>query len=207
PVRTLPDRARPTGSERADPLRHRPGGRDGPPEPHPRRGRGSARRRSRGSRRRRVRGGRRRMVRAVASAPGGPLLPGPLAGIRVIDCSAVLSGPMATMMLADQGADVIKVEQPGVGDYLRLSPFSRGGLGAFFVNGNRGKRAITLDLHQPRGRELLLSLVRGADVFVQNFRPGAVEKLGIAEADLRAVRPDLVYVSISGFGESGPYAR
>jgi len=114
---------------------------------------------------------------------------------------------MATMMLADQGADVIKVEQPGVGDYLRLSPFSRGGLGAFFVNGNRGKRAITLDLHQPRGRELLLSLVRGADVFVQNFRPGAVEKLGIAEADLRAVRPDLVYVSISGFGESGPYAR
>jgi crotonobetainyl-CoA:carnitine CoA-transferase CaiB-like acyl-CoA transferase len=83
----------------------------------------------------------------------------------------------------------------------------RGGLGAFFVNGNRGKRAITLDLHQPRGRELLLALVRGADVFVQNFRPGAVERLGIAEPDLRAVRPDLVYVSISGFGESGPYAK
>jgi len=133
-------------------------------------------------------------------------MPGPLAGIRVIDCSAVLSGPMATMLLADQGADVIKVEQPGIGDYLRLSPFSRGGLGAFFVNGNRGKRAITLDLHQARGRELLLSLVRGADVFVQNFRPGAVERLGIAEPDLRAVRADLVYVSISGFGESGPYA-
>jgi len=131
---------------------------------------------------------------------------GPLAGIRVIDCSAVLSGPMATMMLADQGADVIKVEQPGIGDYLRLSPFSRGGLGAFFVNGNRGKRAITLDLRQPRGRDLLLALVRGADVFVQNFRPGAVERLGIAEPDLRAVRPELVYVSISGFGESGPYA-
>jgi crotonobetainyl-CoA:carnitine CoA-transferase CaiB-like acyl-CoA transferase len=134
-------------------------------------------------------------------------MPGPLAGIRVIDCSAVLSGPMATMLLADQGADVIKVEQPGIGDYLRLSPFSRGGLGAFFVNGNRGKRAITLDLHQPRGRELLLSLVRAADVFVQNFRPGAVERLGIAESDLRAVRPDLVYVSISGFGETGPYAK
>jgi len=134
-------------------------------------------------------------------------MPGPLAGIRVIDCSAVLSGPMATMMLADQDADVIKVEQPGIGDYLRLSPFARGGLGAFFVNGNRGKRAITLDLRAPRGREILLALVRGADVFVQNFRPGAVERLGIAEPDLRAVRPDLIYVSISGFGESGPYAR
>jgi crotonobetainyl-CoA:carnitine CoA-transferase CaiB-like acyl-CoA transferase len=131
---------------------------------------------------------------------------GPLAGVRVVDCSAVLSGPLATMLLADQGAEVIKVEAPGLGDVLRLSPFSRGGLGAFFANGNRGKRAITIDLRQPRGRELLLGLCRGADVFVQNFRPGAVERLGIAEPDLRAVRPDLVYVSISGFGESGPYA-
>jgi crotonobetainyl-CoA:carnitine CoA-transferase CaiB-like acyl-CoA transferase len=131
---------------------------------------------------------------------------GPLTGIRIVDCSAVLSGPLATMLLADQGADVVKVEPPGLGDVLRLSPFSRGGLGAFFVNGNRGKRSIALDLRQPRGRALLLDLVRGADVFVQNFRPGAVERLGIAEADLRAVAPDLVYVSISGFGESGPYA-
>jgi len=131
---------------------------------------------------------------------------GPLAGVRVVDCSAVLSGPLATMLLADQGAEVIKVEAPGLGDVLRLSPFSRGGLGAFFVNGNRGKRAITIDLKQPRGRELLLGLCRGADVFVQNFRPGAVERLGIAEPDLRRVQPDLVYVSISGFGESGPYA-
>jgi crotonobetainyl-CoA:carnitine CoA-transferase CaiB-like acyl-CoA transferase len=131
---------------------------------------------------------------------------GPLAGVRVVDCSAVLSGPLATMLLADQGAEVIKVEAPGLGDVLRLSPFSRGGLGAFFANGNRGKRAITIDLQQPRGRALLLDLCRDADVFVQNFRPGAVERLGIAEPDLRAVRPDLVYVSISGFGESGPYA-
>jgi crotonobetainyl-CoA:carnitine CoA-transferase CaiB-like acyl-CoA transferase len=133
-------------------------------------------------------------------------MPGPLHGVRIVDCSAVLSGPLATMILADQGAEVIKVEAPGLGDVLRLSPFSRGGLGAFFVNGNRGKRAITIDLRRPRGRELLLALCRDADVFVQNFRPGAVERLGIAEPDLRAVRPDLVYVSISGFGESGPYA-
>jgi crotonobetainyl-CoA:carnitine CoA-transferase CaiB-like acyl-CoA transferase len=134
-------------------------------------------------------------------------MPGPLAGIRIVDCSAILSGPLATMILADQGAEVVKVEPPGIGDLLRLSPFARGGLGAFFANGNRGKRAITLDLRQARGRELLLSLVRDADVFVQNFRPGAVERLGIAEADLRRVAPDLVYVSISGFGESGPYAN
>jgi crotonobetainyl-CoA:carnitine CoA-transferase CaiB-like acyl-CoA transferase len=133
-------------------------------------------------------------------------MPGPLAGVRIVDCSAVLSGPLATMILADQGAEVIKVEPPGLGDLLRLSPFARGGLGAFFANGNRGKRSIALDLRQPRGREILLSLVRGADVFVQNFRPGAVERLGVAETDLRAVAPDLVYVSISGFGESGPYA-
>jgi crotonobetainyl-CoA:carnitine CoA-transferase CaiB-like acyl-CoA transferase len=131
---------------------------------------------------------------------------GPLAGVRIVDCSAVLSGPLATMMLADQGAEVIKVEPPGIGDVMRLSPFARGGLGAFFANGNRGKRSIVLDLHQPRGRELLLDLVRRADLFVQNFRPGAVERLGIAEPDLRAVRPDLIYVSISGFGETGPYA-
>jgi crotonobetainyl-CoA:carnitine CoA-transferase CaiB-like acyl-CoA transferase len=133
-------------------------------------------------------------------------MPGPLAGIKIVDCSAILSGPLATMILADQGAEVVKVEPPGIGDLLRLSPFARGGLGAFFANGNRGKRAIALDLRQPRGRELLLALVRDADVFVQNFRPGAVERLGIAEADLRRVAPDLVYVSISGFGESGPYA-
>jgi crotonobetainyl-CoA:carnitine CoA-transferase CaiB-like acyl-CoA transferase len=133
-------------------------------------------------------------------------MPGPLDGIRIVDCSAILSGPLATMILADQGADVIKVEPPGIGDLLRLSPFSRGGLGAFFVNGNRGKRSIALDLRQPRGREILLDLVRRADVFIQNFRPGAAKRLGIAEADLRAVAPDLVYVSISGFGEDGPYA-
>jgi crotonobetainyl-CoA:carnitine CoA-transferase CaiB-like acyl-CoA transferase len=132
-------------------------------------------------------------------------MPGPLAGIRVVDVSAILAGPLATMMLADQGADVIKVEPPGLGDLLRLSPFRRNGMGAFFANGNRGKRSVVLDLRKPRGREVLLELVKRADVFVQNFRPGAVERLGIAEPDLRALRPDLVYVSISGYGESGPY--
>lgn len=123
-----------------------------------------------------------------------------------MDLSAILSGPLATMILADQGAEVVKVEPPGLGDLMRLSPFSRGGLGAFFVNGNRGKRSLAVDLRDPRGRDLVLRLCRGADVFVQNFRPGAVERLGLGEDAVRAVSPDVVYVSISGFGESGPYA-
>jgi len=132
-------------------------------------------------------------------------VPGPLAGIRVVDVSAIVSGPLATMMLADQGAEVIKVEPPGVGDLMRTGAFRRGGLSAFFANANRGKRSIVLDLGVPEGRDALLRLVREADVFVQNFRPGAVERLGIAESDLRPLAPDLVYVSISGYGESGPY--
>jgi len=132
-------------------------------------------------------------------------MPGSLDGIRIVDASAILSGPLATMILADQGAEVVKVEPPGIGDLLRLSPFRRGNLGAFFVNGNRGKRSVVLDLHKPRARDVLLRLVEDADVFVQNFRPGAVERLGIAEPDLRRVKPDLIYCSISGYGESGPY--
>ena len=132
-------------------------------------------------------------------------MPGPLDGIRVVDVSAILAGPLATMILADQGADVIKVEPPGIGDLLRLAPYRREGLSGFFANGNRGKRSVALDLKNPKGRDVLLRMVERADVFVQNFRPGAVERLGIAESDLRAVRPDLIYVSVSGYGESGPY--
>jgi crotonobetainyl-CoA:carnitine CoA-transferase CaiB-like acyl-CoA transferase len=134
-------------------------------------------------------------------------MPGPLAGIRVIDCSAIVSGPFATMMLADQGADVIKVEPPGIGDLMRIGPFRRGNLSAFYLNCNRGKRAVCIDLQKPEGRDVLLDLVRSADVFVQNFRPGAVERLGIAEPDLRKLNPELLYVSISGYGETGPYAK
>jgi crotonobetainyl-CoA:carnitine CoA-transferase CaiB-like acyl-CoA transferase len=133
-------------------------------------------------------------------------MPGPLDGVRIIDFSAIVSGPLSTMMLADQGAEVIKVESPGFGDLMRVGAFRRGGLSAFYANANRGKRAITLDVQKPRGRELFLKLVEGADVLVQNFRPGAVERLGIGEPDCRKVNPDLIYVSISGFGDSGPYS-
>jgi crotonobetainyl-CoA:carnitine CoA-transferase CaiB-like acyl-CoA transferase len=131
---------------------------------------------------------------------------GPLSGTRIIDLTAMLSGPWATMILGDQGADVIKVEPPGRGDHTRALGNRRGGLPANFVNINRSKRSVTIDLKKPEGRDLLLRLARTADVVVQNFRPGVVERLGIAEPDLRAHNPKLVYVSISGFGESGPYA-
>ncbi len=119
----------------------------------------------------------------------------------------MVSGPVATMILGDQGADVIKVERPGQGDLTRGMGATRGGLAPLFVTTNRSKRSLALDLKQPRGLELLRRLVAGADVFVQNFRPGRAERMGIGQAALREVRPDLVYVSISGFGESGPYAH
>ncbi len=133
-------------------------------------------------------------------------MPGPMEGVRIIDCSAVISGPLATMMLADQGADVIKIEPPASGDITRSPWFARGGISALFANANRGKRSVALDLQTPRGQEVLKKLIRKADVFVQNFRPGAMERLGLGETQIRAVNPNIVYVSISGFGDSGPYA-
>jgi crotonobetainyl-CoA:carnitine CoA-transferase CaiB-like acyl-CoA transferase len=132
-------------------------------------------------------------------------MPGPLSGVRVVDASAVVSGPLATMMLADQGADVIKVEAPGIGEVMRVGTYARGGMAALFANCNRGKRSIVLDLRQERGREIAHRLVERADVFVQNWRPGAAERLGLGEAELRRLNPELIYVSISGFGDSGPY--
>ena len=132
-------------------------------------------------------------------------MPGPLAGIRIVDVSAIVSGPLATMLLADQGADVIKVEAPGIGDFMRLGPFRRGNLSAFFANNNRGKRSLVVDLAKPRAREIVRELVRRADVFVQNWRPGAAERLGLGPDELRASNPGLIYASISGYGDSGPY--
>jgi crotonobetainyl-CoA:carnitine CoA-transferase CaiB-like acyl-CoA transferase len=131
---------------------------------------------------------------------------GPLHGFRILDLTTMLSGPWATMILADQGADVIKIEAPGKGDHVRSLGNQRGGMSAMFLNINRNKRSVALDLKAPRGRQALLALARGADALVQNFRPGVVDRLGIGEAAVRAVAPDIVYVSISGFGERGPWA-
>ena len=130
---------------------------------------------------------------------------GPLSGFRVVDLTNVISGPMATQILGDQGADVVKVEARG-GDLTRGGGNRQGGLSAAFLNNNRNKRSVVLDLKTAGGVELLKRIAATADVFIQNFRPGVVERLGVGEADIRAVKPDIVYVSISGFGEKGPFA-
>ena len=134
-------------------------------------------------------------------------MPGPLEGIRIIDVTQMVSGPMATMILADQGADVIKIEPPGAGDLTRALTGPKSPMSPVFAVINRNKRSVVINLKENRGVELMKDLVRGADLFVQNFRPGAAERMGIGYDALRAVKPDLVYVSISGFGETGPYVH
>ncbi len=134
-------------------------------------------------------------------------MPGPLHGYRIVDLSAMITGPFATMILGDQGADVIKVEPPGLGDVMRWLGTGKGGISALFALTNRSKRSIVLNLREARAKELLFGLIAEADVFIQNFRPGVVERLGIDEPTLRKLRPDLIYVSISAFGASGPYAH
>jgi crotonobetainyl-CoA:carnitine CoA-transferase CaiB-like acyl-CoA transferase len=132
---------------------------------------------------------------------------GPLSGYRIIDVTQMLSGPMATMMLGDQGADVIKVEPPGSGDLTRGFGGVPRTMAPTFAIINRNKRSIAIDLKDHRGLGVLKHLIAGADVFVQNFRPGRAERMGIGEAVLRRLKPDLIYVSISGFGEKGPYVE
>jgi crotonobetainyl-CoA:carnitine CoA-transferase CaiB-like acyl-CoA transferase len=131
---------------------------------------------------------------------------GPLDGIRIVDLTSMLSGPWATMILADQGADVIKVETIGQGDHTRSLGNRSNGFAAQFLNLNRNKRSVTIDLKAEAGRRLLKRLAGTAHVLVQNFRPGVVERLGIDEEAIRAVAPEIIYVSISGFGERGPLA-
>jgi crotonobetainyl-CoA:carnitine CoA-transferase CaiB-like acyl-CoA transferase len=133
-------------------------------------------------------------------------MPGPLDGFKIVDFSAVLSGPLATMLLADQGAEVIKVEAPGRPDLLRKEWYSRGGLTSIFANANRGKRSIAVDLRETRGLEIAHALVRRADVVVENFRPGVAERLGIGPDDLHAVADRLIYCRINGYGPTGPRA-
>lgn len=132
-------------------------------------------------------------------------LQGPLAGMKVIDLTSVLMGPYATQILADLGADIIKVEGPD-GDTTRYLPPgpdpTRGGM---FLNVNRGKRSLALDLKQQAARDALLRLVEGADVFVHSMRPGAIKRLGLDYPALRAVNPGIVYANLYGFGREGPY--
>jgi crotonobetainyl-CoA:carnitine CoA-transferase CaiB-like acyl-CoA transferase len=130
----------------------------------------------------------------------------PFHGVKVVDLSAVVSGPMATGILADQGADVIKVETQG-GDLTRVIGPAVGDLSGLFIAINRGKRAIVLDLKHPEGARVLRDLIAQADVVVENFRPGALARLGFAYEAVQAYNPRVIYLSISGFGQSGPLAN
>ena len=131
---------------------------------------------------------------------------GPLAGIRILDCSQIVSGPMACQMLADQGAEVIKVESPG-GDPVRGLGPRKADLSSMFIAVNRGKQGLCLDLKSPRGLEILERLAAKADVLVENFRPGVLARLGLDWQRMQAINPRLIYCSITGFGPDGPYAN
>lgn len=130
---------------------------------------------------------------------------GPLSGIKVLDLTTMVSGPVATMMLADQGAEVIKVEALA-GEQMRYIGPPHNDVPSAYFSCNRGKQSLALDLKSDEGKEVLLKLAETADVFVQNFRPGAIERMGFGEDVLRKINEKLIYVSISGFGEEGPYA-
>jgi crotonobetainyl-CoA:carnitine CoA-transferase CaiB-like acyl-CoA transferase len=122
--------------------------------------------------------------------------------MRVLDLSIAATGPYAATMLADQGAEVIKVERPGIGDIGRWVGVSVNGMSALFLMCNRGKRSIAVDVHAEEGRDIVRRLARDVDVVVQNYRPGVVERLGVGYDDLRAENPNLIYASLSGFGRS-----
>lgn len=134
---------------------------------------------------------------------------GPLSGVRVLDLTGVVSGPLATMLLADQGAEVLKIEPIG-GDITRRSRAQIGNtdeFSALFISSNRGKRSLAIDIKHASGQEVLVQLAAQADVLVQNFRPGTMERLGLGPSELCKRHPRLVYVSISGVGETGPYVK
>ena len=131
---------------------------------------------------------------------------GPLTGLKVLDLTGMVSGPVAAMMLADQGAEVIKVE-PVNGELVRHMAAPHNGVNPVFFSCNRGKKSIALDLKSEEGKKILLKLASEADIFMQNFRPGAIERMGFGEDVIRKLNEKIIYVSISGFGNRGPYAN
>ena len=133
---------------------------------------------------------------------------GPLAGVRILDLTRAFGGPLCTMILGEMGADVLKIEEPKTGDESRtFPPVFRGGVSGYFSALNRNKRSVTLDLKKPEARDIILKLAAMSDVFVENFTPGVATRLGFSYDDIKAVRPDVVYCSISGFGQDGPYRK
>jgi CoA:oxalate CoA-transferase len=131
----------------------------------------------------------------------------PLDGIKVLELGNYIAGPVCGMLLGDMGAEVIKIEPTVIGDHTRHFPPIINGESACFANLNRNKRSIALDLKQAEAREIMIELAKKSDVLVENYRPGALEKLGLGAEHLRAVNPKLVYVSVSGYGQTGPYRR
>ena len=130
----------------------------------------------------------------------------PLEGLRVVDLTRVLAGPFATMLLADMGADVIKVENPKGGDDSRaFGPYKKG-LSAYYMGLNRSKRSVTLNLKAEEGKKILRDLIKDADVIVENYKPGTMEKLGLGYDELRKINPKIIYAASSGFGQTGPYS-
>jgi crotonobetainyl-CoA:carnitine CoA-transferase CaiB-like acyl-CoA transferase len=130
---------------------------------------------------------------------------GPMDGVRVLDLSIALTGPYAAALLADQGAEVIKVERPGIGDIARWVGVAVNGMSSLYLVCNRGKRSVVVDVQQPEGVAIVKQLAASTDVFLQNYRPGVMERIGLGYEDIRAVNPGVVYASLSGFGAVGPY--
>ena len=134
-------------------------------------------------------------------------MPGPLQSIRVLDLTWALAGPFASMLLADMGAEVLKIEIPGEGDPTRKhGPYIQG-LSSYFLSVNRGKKSITLNLKDPRGKKIFLQLAEKSDILLENFRPGVMDKLGLGYEEIKKVNPKIIYAACSGFGQTGPYAQ
>jgi crotonobetainyl-CoA:carnitine CoA-transferase CaiB-like acyl-CoA transferase len=145
-------------------------------------------------------------VDEATSSPASASTAGPLTGLTVIDCSTILAGPLTCQILGDFGADVIKIEHPRKPDGMRGHGPSLDGSGIWWKEVARNKRTVAIDLGRPEGASLLLDLVRGADVLVENFRPGTLERWGLGWDELRAVNPGLILLRVTGFGQQGPYS-
>src|ERR1700721_1674904 len=147
------------------------------------------------------------MSRSTAAAASSGTSTGPLAGVKVLDLSIALTGPYAVALLADQGAEVVKVERPGIGDIARWIGVSVNGMSAFYLACNRGKRCIAVDLATDEGQDIVMTLAATADVIVQNFRPGVIARLALGYEAVRALNPEVIYCSVSGYGPEGPYSH
>lgn len=132
---------------------------------------------------------------------------GALSGVKILDLTRVLAGPACTMMLADMGAEVIKIEVPGKGDDSRaFSPFQNG-VSAYFINMNRNKKGITLNMKSPEGKKIFTEMLKKADIVVENYRPGVMERLGFGYEDIKKINPGIIYGAVSGYGHTGPYSQ